>query len=249
MSCKVVLTLWGDLQSYGTDSMAYDRGAGDFPSRSAVTGMILCALGADGAQEELLSTMASGFHMEVQSFGERTLLDDYHTISSQYKDLSQNEESKVLKDWYSGMCLRAAEPGKDVQGSGNKISKRQYWTNRVFFVILDFKSKALARKVSSALLSPVGTLVLGRKCCPPKVPIHHGVICETPEEVQQEIDISLHGILTIMAGRGKKPELTPSGVCSEKPLDNSQKWVRNDVPVQFGRDKVYRSREVWVASA
>ena len=252
MSSKIVLTLWGNLQSYGTDSLAYDRGAGDYPSRSAVTGMLLCALGAAGPQEELLAKMAGAFSLQVRSFGERRLMEDYHTISSQYKSLAAEETDKELKSWYKGMCLRSADVTESVQGPGNKITRRQYWVNRVYFAVLDFQSEELAKSVLATLESPAGALVLGRKCCTPKYPVSSGAVCMSDEDVQKEIDVVLTNIQGIMAGDGKWPQpvvLKPSGRCSDKPITGGQRWVRNDIPVRFGTSKRYQSREVWVQDA
>ena len=62
MMDKKYILLWieAPLQAWGADSKFGRRDTLPFPTKSGVLGLVLCAMGASGPQNELLAKLSSG---------------------------------------------------------------------------------------------------------------------------------------------------------------------------------------------
>lgn len=137
----LLIPLVGPLQSWSIDARFGERLTTQEPSKSAVIGLLCAALGRD-RHEPVDDLAALRFGVRVDRPG--TLLRDYHT------------------------ALDVASAGtRDV---GTVLSNRWYLTDAAFLVGFEGDS-ALLTRVQDALRDPVWPLFLGRKSCPPSLPL------------------------------------------------------------------------------
>ncbi len=225
------LALWleAPLQSWGADSKFGRRDTLPFPTRSGVIGLLLCALGASGEQNDLLGILAN-FSQTVFSYSpikkafQEPLLCDFQMVGSGYSN-------KEL--WENFMIPKTAE-GKKAVGGGTKMTYRYYLQNAYFGVILEIPGY-LAEKVSKAFQEPAYDLYLGRKDCVPTDFIWRGEFFSKIEANQE--------LVRIVEEKGLKETFK---VLDGDFPDIGDVMTINDVPLQFGIVKKYRDRRVTI---
>jgi CRISPR system Cascade subunit CasD len=221
------LLLWfeGPLQSWGTDSKFNRRATNPFPSRSGVVGLICAALGAGGEQAELLSEL-SLYSQTVLSYSKQqekaeVELRDFHMVGSGYDE----------KDPWQLLHIPKTMEGKKANGGGAKLTYRYYLQNAKFAVILELPQSL--DYIADALRQPVWDIYLGRKNCAPTDFIFQAVFNDfaSAEEAAQKLadEKGLKEIFRVLEGEHDGDIL-----------------ILNDVPVKFGRKKVYKDRVVTV---
>ncbi|MFC7338394.1 type I-E CRISPR-associated protein Cas5/CasD [Haloferula chungangensis] len=175
-TATLALLLDAPLQSWGDSSRFNHRGTAAFPSKSGVLGLIAAAIGIDKYHptetERIAPLSALHFHVarlpRMTPWGPRPAhrLRDYHTIGANYDRKNP---------WEAGMILRNAE-GKMKSVAGNpeqshtEVTEREYLLDSRFAVILEGKLDTL-QKIQTALENPVWGVWLGRKSCPPALPV------------------------------------------------------------------------------
>ena len=221
------LLLWleAPLQSWGADSRFDFRKTMDAPTKSGIFGLLLAASGDSGPQEELLARMADAPLSVVDFDGFTPRLTDFHMVGNGY-DKDDN--------WECLHILRKQDK-KYSKTADNRIAARltyrEYLQDRRFAAVLGL-SDELADKFASALQAPVFDLYLGRKCCAPADLIFRGVF---------ESEADAFRALQALADEKK---LAPRYIYADaKPLEDDA-FLVNDVPVRFGRHRLYRDR--WV---
>lgn len=237
MSNKFLL-LWleAPLQSWGADSKFGRRDTLPFPTKSGVTGLLLCALGASGGQNELLGKLAP-LRQTVVSFvrlltkdnfdnlakSEREpLLRDFHMVGSGYDEKAEWEKLMIPKKM----------DGSAAVGGGTKMTYRYYLQDAKFAVVVELP-QALAGDFAAHLQSPNYDLYLGRKNCVPTDFIYRGLF-DTEE-------LALRSAYQIASEK----ELTEDFRVLDGECEGDAMTL-NDVPVQFGVIKKYRDRRVTV---
>lgn len=228
------LLLWleGPLQSWGAHSRFSRRETLDFPTKSGVYGLILCALGLPGAQVELLQRMSNfklnvfGYKKQNQDLSSDFLLRDFHMIGSGY-DISD--------PWEKYLSPKTSEE-KNPVGGGTKLTYRFYIQNMAFACILEIPSD-FELDIKAAFENPKWPLFLGRKCCVPADIICRGVYDDYSHALSRadEIAGSKRRIKSIEVFEGINEE-----------YDNGDIMTLNDVPLQFGQFKKYKERNVTV---
>jgi CRISPR system Cascade subunit CasD len=179
----IFLRLEGPLQSWGDTSKFVIRRSMEAPTKSGVLGLVCCAMGwsrqkvvedpipdnpdkdlPDLAQRlvyrresdedkprrallDLLNTLAMG--VRIDRAGTRWW--DYHTVGA-------------------GIGMTTAAGGLKTGAAGTLITRREYLADASFLVVLQGDA-ALIEKVAAALASPKWPVFLGRKSCPPSVPV------------------------------------------------------------------------------
>lgn len=145
------LRLEGPLQAWGDPSKFVIRRTMNAPTKSGVLGLLCCALGhsRQAARERLpeLNTLSMG--VRVDRRGIRWW--DYHTVGAG-----------------TGMTTAAGDVKTDAQGT--LITRREYLADASFLVALQGDGK-LIHALDSALASPQWPVFLGRRSCPPSVPV------------------------------------------------------------------------------
>ncbi len=227
------LLLWleAPLQSWGHDSKFGRRDSLDFPTKSGVLGLICCARGVNDAQIEWLSEYSS-MDMQVMSYCRKhglskammrqPMLEDFQMVGSGYN---------VQDPWESLLVPRTNE-GKKAVGGGSKITYKYYLQDMAFAVALQIP-QSMIENVSQSLQAPIWDLYLGRKNCAPTEFIYQGIHASAEEAfmkasaMAEEKNLSAYSHILEGAHDGE--------VC-----------VLNDVPLKFGRHKLYRDRQVTV---
>lgn len=157
MPNTLFLRLEGPLQSWGERGRWSVRDTAPEPTKSGVIGLLACALGE--ADDAPIRALSEQLRMAVRCDAEGVLLTDYHTIGG----------------GYPVPVLLTAE-GKRKMSSGQphtELSSRDYLADASFLVVLQGES-SLIEKLIAAVRSPVWPIFLGRKSCPPSVPIYAG---------------------------------------------------------------------------
>lgn len=237
MNNKYIL-LWieAPLQAWGADSKFGRRDTLPFPTKSGILGMVLCAMGASGPQNELLVKLGSG-SLDIASYvrskpgsdgktrikaGKEALLRDFHMVGSGYDDA----------DFWQKLMIPKTSEGKPAVGGGAKMTYRYYLQDCRFAVVLEVPAD-MADSISTALLNPVYDLYFGRKNCVPAEKIFQGSFNSKTEAWQKAETVAQDKQLLedfrILEGEQKGDVLT-----------------LNDVPVQFGEIKKYRDRRITV---
>ena len=153
------LRLEGPLQSWGAqESKFVIRRTSDAPTKSAVIGLLCAALGVSrsAAPKEWLPRL-NGLTMGVRIDRPGIRWWDYHTVGAR-------------------MQMRTAE-GKTRPGA--LLSRREYLCDASFLVALRGDGE-LIDNIRSALQKPIYSPYLGRKCCPPSLPLLQNNGTENP---------------------------------------------------------------------
>ena len=217
MSKYLVMGLEGDFQAYGTDSKYYMRETDVHPSKSAVVGMLLAAMGEKDPNEEMLSSLTRGY-MEVTAYRRpgAYIATDFHMVGSGHDTSS----------WDKGFQLQAE--GKTL--SPTKMSWRKYLCGYKFLVSLELEDE-LADRVASALQNPKGSITLGRRNCLPSAPPFRK-LADTLEEARE----------VSFQGAHQKAFVVKEG---QFPEEGDPNFV-NDVPVKMGVHKKYQGRHITI---
>ncbi len=211
----LLLRLEGPMQSWGVqESKFVVRRTAEAPTKSGVIGLLCAAMGVsrEAARVEFprLNTLRMG--VRIDRPGVRWW--DYHTVGA-------------------GMAMRTAE-GKTKPGA--ILTRREYLCDASFLVAL-WGDAALVDELSRAVRSPKWTLYLGRKSCPPSVPLVGR---------RDEPDVGEHGDLVdalrsvTWRPRHGRDDVPPEATCliewvasatePEAP-DDAEVWY--DVPTSF----------------
>ncbi|MGD9818927.1 MAG: type I-E CRISPR-associated protein Cas5/CasD [Desulfomonilaceae bacterium] len=218
----MVFRLYGPMCSWGDVAVGGFRPSVSSPSRSAIIGMLAAALGIKRDHEdELLSLDRSiSLAVEVESYG--TLMVDYHTAQSP-RSLSGN---------FFFSRKREIEAVREDTKAQATLSQREYFVDSVYRVFAWLNSNSdvqMLRVLLKALKQPRFPLYLGRKSCPPSLPLAPQILqAETlkkaiekarfPDEIAlNRLSKDTHGIYW--------EEYPESG------LDSTQVIIRRDSPL------------------
>ncbi len=149
---SILLRLEGPLQAWGTQSKLGVRATDREPSKSGVLGMVGAALGMERADSAMLATLCS-LRMAVRVDRAGLLLRDYHTAG--------------------GGHFRGRE--YLVFGAHDCIPSNRYYLQDASFVVALSGEDELVDRVARAVQSAHWPLFLGRRACPPAVPVFLGV--------------------------------------------------------------------------
>lgn len=207
------LRLEGPLQSWGDASKFVIRRTMEAPTKSGVIGLICCAMGLSrqAAREELQGLGRLAMGVRIDRPGVRWW--DYHTVGA-------------------AVGLRTAEGKVKEDAKGTLITRREYLADASFLVAL-LGDATLIERASLALKSPKWPLYLGRKSCPPAVPVFAG------EGTFLDLEASLASVswrARIKSGpdeppEGKRRQYVLDVVGGADARDATEVWY--DVPVSF----------------
>lgn len=149
----ILLKLAGPLQSWGTSSHFEYRRTDNYPSKSAIIGMILAAMGIRrGISEDLIAELNEvDFALRIDQ--EEDVLEDYHIVQNRLKDAS----------FY--------------------VTERYYLEDAVFLVAIGSENKAIIEEIENALKYPYFQPFMGRRSCPVPVDFFLGVFDEGVIEI------------------------------------------------------------------
>lgn len=174
----LLLRFAAPLQSWGLDKFER-RGTSRIPTKSAVIGMAMAALGMKRNEEipqELLS-----LRFGVRCDDEGVIIRDYHTV-------------KTIKD-YTSRIVNTLEAGKDklfvtikteIDYDGDTYETTRYYLCDAVFLIGLEGDEGYLEKLEYAFNNPVYPIYLGRKSCPPEGRVVLGIRNLTLEQALKQ---------------------------------------------------------------
>ncbi|WP_288889444.1 type I-E CRISPR-associated protein Cas5/CasD [uncultured Megasphaera sp.] len=149
----ILLKLAGPLQSWGTNSHFEYRRTDNYPSKSAIIGMILAAMGIRRGVDENLIIELNKFDFALRIDQEGDILEDYHIVQNRLKEAS----------FY--------------------VTKRYYLEDAVFLAALGSENGAVIAEIEHALKYPHFQPFMGRRSCPVPADFFLGVFEEGVIEI------------------------------------------------------------------
>ncbi len=143
----LLLRFAAPLQSWGADSKFETRRTSREPTKSAVIGMLAAAVGLRRDQTEELAAL-NKLHFGVRVDKEGELLVDFH--------IAKNPEKKDEKE-------------------GTYVTYRHYLQDAVFLVGIECEGAEMLESLKQAMEQPAFPLYLGRRSCPPTLPLLLGI--------------------------------------------------------------------------
>ncbi len=172
MTEYLLFRLYGPMASWGDIAVGEYRPSFTAPTRSAILGLVAAALGIRRDQEDSLTelTESYGFAAMVEARG--SLLRDFHTWQ-----ISKPKKGATFES-------RRQELAGDVLDTG--LSRRDYYCDALYQVCLWVPTERSVRHslsdIKAALERPRFPLYLGRKSCPPALPLKPAML--TAENVK-----------------------------------------------------------------
>lgn len=152
----LLLRLAAPLQSWGADSKFEMRKTNREPTKSGVVGLLAAALGLrrDEAQKlQRLNQLRFGVRVDQEG----TFLVDYHTANNPTPEqvrLARRDNKKVQAPY---------------------VTRRYYLADAIFLAGLESEDEPFLRQLEQALTHPAFPLFLGRRSCPPTMPLCLGI--------------------------------------------------------------------------
>ena len=154
------LRLQAPLQSWGERARWDVRDRANEPTKSGVVGLLASALGWGRNRDDDIRRLSTSLRMGVRCDNPGKLVQDYHTVF----DGVRSADGKIKKS------PKTKKPE-------TIVSHRTYLADASFLVALqavDETGEALLRESALAIEKPVWPVYLGRKSCPPAVPLSAG---------------------------------------------------------------------------
>ncbi|MBM3359245.1 MAG: type I-E CRISPR-associated protein Cas5/CasD [Betaproteobacteria bacterium] len=165
----LLFTPYAPLASWGDVAVGEFRPSFNYPSRSAVLGLLGAALGLDRGDEDAHEALHIGYGVAVAVYEDGRLLRDYHTAqvpgTSSMKGRphrTRADELAVLRDDLNTI-----------------LSTRDYRQDAVNLICLWSKAdpaRWTLDELNAALNEPRFVLYLGRKSCPPALPLNPEIV-------------------------------------------------------------------------
>jgi len=237
MSEYLLFRLYGPLASWGTTAVGEVRPTAAWPARSAVIGLVAAALGIRRDEETRHRELAGGLGLAVCVERSGELLRDYHTIQ--------------VPPERKGAAYRTRRDELGAETVNTLLSQRDYRTDALYTVALWSKNGCSAPSLdvlAEALRRPKFALYLGRKACPPALPLApHIVSAADLREAFDQADFPQVAFLDSLPSSGERifvwEALTTPG------MEALHVSPRRDDPTsrrrwQFGeREEYYRSEQ------
>lgn len=181
--CYAPLVSWGEIAVGG------ERHSARHPSKSAIIGLIAAALGIRRNDEQGLQTLTKAVGFAVKMFSGGTVLKDFHTVQIPKPD------KKFVYQTRRDELLAPDEKIRTV------LSRREYRCDAFSVVTVWLKNGTLTlEEIAQALKTPVFQLYLGRKSCPPALPLNPTITtAETLRDAFEQYDLSLPTPLKVEA--------------------------------------------------
>ena len=160
MADYLVFRLYGPLASWGEIAVGESRHSAVYPSKSALLGLLGAAVGVRRDDDAGQQALFSGYRFGIKLISAGTPLRDYHTVQSpaQQRNVRYRTRRQEL-----------ADPSR----VGTLLSTREYRCDSISVVAAEALPEARwsLPELTEALREPHFPLYLGRKSCPPALPL------------------------------------------------------------------------------
>lgn len=164
----LIFQLHAPLSSWGEVAVGEYRPSAEYPSQSAIHGLLGAALGIAREDDAAQTALRIGYRLAVGVLSQGRLLRDYHTAQVPSRTDLKKRPHATRRDELS-------LPKTDLN---TILSSRDYRQNAAALVAVQIMANApysLAR-LAEALKQPKFVLYLGRKSCPVDMPLHPRVL-------------------------------------------------------------------------
>ncbi len=164
MDDYLVFQLYAPLAAWGGQTVGQERPSEDHPSRSALLGLLAAALGIRRGEEEKHRALRDACRFGIKLLAPGLALRDFHTIqvppSAKKQQHLQTRRDELREPKVSTM-----------------LSFRSYRQDALSVVAVISQGEPYGPKqLQEALLKPFFPLYLGRKACPPALPLNPELI-------------------------------------------------------------------------
>lgn len=165
MTDYLLLRLDGPLQAWGGVALDSRRPTLGFPTRSGLAGLLASALGWRYRDGEKTTTLQDALRFAVRQDRAAVRIDDFQSV-----DLGREN---------SGWTRWGVEKRGGAFSTGTHLLDKEYLAGASFLVAMTLRENAPVRldEIEGALSNPARPLFLGRKGCPPALPI---LVARTP---------------------------------------------------------------------
>ena len=186
MTSYLVFQLYGPMAAWGDVAVGESRVTAALPSRSALLGLLAAAIGLQRTDEANLNELSSSVRFGVLVLSSGHFLRDYHTVQVPPTSALKRRPSRTRKDELS-------VPKSEL---GTILSARDYRTDARYLIAVEsvVAGKFALERLQTALRKPVFPLYLGRKACPPSLPLNPRIV---------EADNLLRSFQTVLAREGE----------------------------------------------
>jgi CRISPR system Cascade subunit CasD len=184
----LVFRLYGPLASWGEIAVGESRHSAVYPSKSALLGLLGAAVGVRRNDDAGQQALFSGYRFGIQLLSAGSPLRDYHTVQSpaQQRNVRYRSRRQELAD---------------SSRIGTLLSTREYRCDSLSVVAAEALPEARwsLPELAEALRHPHFPLYLGRKSCPPALPLMPQLV--SAENVQSAIKNARQPSLLALMGR------------------------------------------------
>lgn len=192
----LLLRLAGPMQAWGTDSKLETRKTGREPSKSGVVGLLAAALGLRRDETDALA------RLNRLRYGVRV-----------------DQEGKWMVD-YQMLIPKNSKGSND-----NHITWRYYLADAIFLAGLESDDLSFLEELNEALQRPAFPLFLGRRSCPPTLPLCLGIR-------ETELEQALRSEPSLLPAWNKQHAASTRLVMDADPSDPGGAY-RQDVALSF----------------
>lgn len=174
MTRVVLFQLYAPLASWGGEAVGDHRPSHGAPTRSAVLGLVAAALGLDHNDESGHRELQAAYRLAVETWKGGDPLEDYHTIQN-----PRMTEVRAAAKKGEPVTTRSKALGVAAGNVQTVVSLRGYRQDSFHRVVLwptGDEVEPSPERVVQALLAPRWALHLGRRSCPPALPLDPRVV-------------------------------------------------------------------------
>lgn len=229
MTRFLVVQLAGPLASWGDVAVGEDRPSAADPSVSAVLGLLAAAVGLerhDAAQEPFLD----GYGVAVRVYASGELLRDYHTAQQPPAAALRKRPHHTRRDELEALdAYRKKYP----KTSGTIVTRRDFRADGRWAAAVWGRDSAphTVDSLARAVERPVFPLYLGRKSCPPALPL-----CPRIVDADSVAEAFARADLPWFDGVVDAPRWSPAA----RVLANDERRVLSEEGVNLGVDVLER---------
>lgn len=164
----LLFQLYGPMAAWGDIAVGESRVTAMLPGRSALLGMLAAALGLRRTDEKHLVSLSASIRFAVLTLNSGHFLRDYHTVQVPPANTLKKRPARTRRDELSMPKAKL----------GTILSSRDYRCDAVQRVAVEDSEEGdyTLERLQQALLRPIFPLYLGRKACPPALPLQPQII-------------------------------------------------------------------------
>ncbi|WP_036534240.1 type I-E CRISPR-associated protein Cas5/CasD [Oceanobacter kriegii] len=171
----LVFRLYGPMASWGQAAVGGERPTGMAPGRAAILGLIGAAMGIEREDDAGQQQLFDELQIAVKQLSAGTLMRDYQTVQAPSTDKKHRHFTRKSE--------------LSVDKLNTVLSSRHYRQDGIWIVAVYLKDGAqnlTLKQIQEYFKRPVFPLYLGRKSCPPALPLMPTLV--TTDSLKQALD-------------------------------------------------------------